>query len=246
MATLDWQRAEVTGTRTETPTVKTITLRPPHWQAHLPGQHYDIRLTAEDGYQAQRSYSVASPPELRGYVELTVERIPDGEVSPYLHDHLAPGHRLEIRGPIGGYFTWRAATADRPLLLVAGGSGVVPLMAILRHRRATGARVAATLLYSVRREEAVIYHDELEELAAADPTLTLLLTYTRRAPADWTGYHRRVDAAMLRAALATLPAPPRCYVCGPSGLVEHTANALVDLGLPTEEILTERFGPTGT
>jgi ferredoxin-NADP reductase len=241
-----WQLARVTAVVTETPRAKTFTLELPAWEPHLPGQHYDLRLTAEDGYQAQRSYSVASSPTRAGAIGLTVELIPEGEVSAYLWEAVAPGDQLEVRGPIGGYFVWHDAQRAEPLLLVGGGSGVVPLMAMLRHRAAIGARNPATLLFSVRTAEDAIYHVELTELARQDPQLLVLLTYTRQAPTDWAGYQRRIDRAMLAEVLARFTAPPAGYVCGPTQLVETVANTLLDLGLPADRIRTERFGPSGT
>ena len=245
MSARGWQRATVTGIRPETPRVKTFTLRLPHYAPHRAGQHYDLRLTAEGGYQAERSYSVASPPEQTGEIELTVELVAEGEVSGYLFEGVALGDELEVRGPIGGYFVWPGAP-EPPLLLVGGGSGVVPLMAMLRHRRALGLRPPAVLLFSVRTPEEVIYHAELEALAQADPSFTLLLDYTRQPPPGWAGYQRRLDAALLAEVVARFGAArPQAFVCGPTGFVEAAANGLLAAGLPPELILTERFGPTG-
>ena len=249
MSRLDWQLATVTAIRPETPRVNTYTLRLPQWTPHRAGQHYDLCLTAPDGYRAERSYSIASPPEQTGEIELTVEHIADGEVSGYLFEGVAVGDQLEVRGPIGGYFVWPAAAPAAPaapLLLVAGGSGVVPLMAMLRHRQRAGLRNAAVLLFSVRTPDEVIYQRELEALAVADHAFTLLLSYTRQAPAGWAGYRRRLDAAMLAEAVAHLPGPPQCYVCGPTGLVETAATLLQAQNLPDAAIRTERFGPTGS
>lgn len=245
MSRLDWQQATVTAIRPETPRVKTFTLALPAFTPHLAGQHYDLRLTAEGGYQAERSYSIASPPEQTGEIELTVELIADGEVSGYLFEGVTVGDPLAVRGPIGGYFVWRGAPGASPLLLVGGGSGVVPLMAMLRHRQRAGLQVPALLLLVVRTPEDAIYHAELETMAQADPTFTLVLSYTRQAPAGWLGYQRRPDALMLAEVLARLPPSPQAYVCGPTGLVEAVANALQASGLPPAAILTERFGPTG-
>src|SRR5689334_9558416 len=192
--TLNWQIASVKEIKPETTNVKSFTLTLPAWMRHRAGQHYDIRLTAEDGYQAQRSYSIASPPERAGELDLTVERIADGEVSPYLHDVLVVGDRIEVRGPVGGYFVWEARSGG-PLLLVAGGSGIVPLMAMLRHRAAAGASVPARLLYSSRTFEDVIYREELERLAKTD-ALEVFHTLTRSQPNGWSGYARRIDQAM--------------------------------------------------
>jgi ferredoxin-NADP reductase len=239
---LEWQSGVVTRIKIETPRTKTFTLSLPKWVAHLPGQHYDVRLTAPDGYQTERSYSVASEPERLGEIDLTVERIDDGEVSPYLHDVLVAGDRLEVRGPIGGYFFWEVSLGG-PLLLVGGGSGVVPLMAMLRHRAARKSMVPARLLYSIRSLDDVIYRDELDTLARAGDALEIVFTFTRHAPAGWRGYQRRIDAAMLND--VPLGDGVRAYACGPTLLVEAVANALVATGLPAERIRTERFGPTG-
>jgi ferredoxin-NADP reductase len=240
---IEWHFAEVVETLVETPGAKSLVLRVPGWPGHQPGQHVDVRLTAEDGYQAQRSYSIASPPEETDVV-LTVERLEDGEVSPYLTDELRPGDRLEIRGPIGGYFTWTVANGG-PLFLVAGGSGVVPLMAMLRHRAAAGSTLPARLLYSSRTYEQIIYRDELERLAATGSGLAVIHTLTRGAPPDWTGFRRRIDQSML-AEVAPSPAErPHVFVCGPTALVESVATGLVDLGHEPTRVKTERFGPTG-
>ena len=241
---LEWQAGRVTAIRPETRQTKSFTFALPKWMAHRPGQHYDVRLTAPDGYQTQRSYSIASPPERMGEVELTVERIPDGEVSPYLHDVLMPGDQLEVRGPIGGYFVWDLSLGG-PLLLVGGGSGVVPLMAMLRHRAAQHSTVPARILYSSRSAEDVIYRDELDAMAAADATFEPFYTFTRQPPAGWTGYRRRIDAAMLAEVTRPFDKRARVYVCGPTLLVETVANVLVQMELPIDQIRTERFGPTG-
>ena len=245
MSKVGWQIGTVTAIRPETPRVKTFVLALSQWTPHLAGQHYDLRLTAEGGYQAERSYSIASPPEQTGEIELTVELVAEGEVSGYLFEGVAVGDPLEVRGPIGGYFVWRATATGPPLLLVGGGSGVVPLMAMLRHRQRAGGHTPAVLLFSVRSPEEVIYQAALEAMAQADPAFTLLLDYTRQAPAGWAGYQRRIDAPMLAEALAHLPPAPECFVCGPTGLVEGVANGLLAAGLPAESIRTERFGPTG-
>jgi ferredoxin-NADP reductase len=214
----------------------------PGWSGHFAGQHVDIRLTAEDGYQTERSYSIASPPE-QATVELTVQRIDDGEVSPYLTAELRAGDELELRGPFGGYFNWRVEEGG-PLLLVAGGSGLVPLMAMLRHRAASSSTVDARLLLSARSREEVLYRDELGKLAAEDG-LVAHCTFTRDPPPGWGGFARRIDAEMLT---TVGPAPmrrPRIYVCGPTAFVEQAANLLVQLGHAPAAIRTERFGPTG-
>jgi ferredoxin-NADP reductase len=222
----------------ETPRVRSIVLDLPDWPGHRAGQHVDVRLTAEDGYQAQRSYSIASAPEDERLV-LTVERLDDGEVSPYLVDELRPGDELELRGPIGGYFVWEASTGG-PLLLVAGGSGVVPFRSMLRHRAAAGSDVPARLLYSSRSLDEVIYRDELEG-SGADVRLTL----TREQPEGWTGYARRIDASLLAEVAWPRQERPLIYVCGPTAFVEVAAESLVALGHDQAQIKTERFGATG-
>jgi ferredoxin-NADP reductase len=240
-----WRIATVAAIRVETPTVRTFTLEVPGWPGHRAGQHVDLRLTAEDGYSVERSYSIASEPERAGEVDITVERIPDGEVSPFLHDVVVPGDRLEVRGPIGGYFVWEASVGG-PLLLVAGGSGVVPLMAMIRHRRRAGSTVPARLLLSSRHVEDIIYREELDSLAAAMDGFDVVHTLTRSRPPGWTGYDRRIDDRMLAEVLEPLGAGARVYICGPTVLVEVAANALVRLGLPPDRVRTERFGPTGS
>ena len=243
---LDWQIATVKAVRQETPKVKTFTLTLPGGAPpHRAGQHYDVRLVAPDGYQAQRSYSVASPPEQVGEIDLTVDRLEDGEVSIYLHDIVEPHDRIEVRGPIGGYFVWEARKATMPLLLVAGGSGVAPLMSILRQRAAKGFRLPTRLLYSARSLDDVIYCKELEERAAEDVSLEVILTLTRARPPNWRGYARRIDAPMLREVTAPLGTPAIAYVCGPTILVEAVADYLLEAGFAPEYVLTERFGPTG-
>jgi ferredoxin-NADP reductase len=239
-----WQLATVEGFGDETPHVRSITLRVPDWSGHRPGQHVDIRLTAADGYSVERSYSIASEPGRDGEIDITVERIPDGEVSPFLHDALAEGDGIEVRGPIGGYFVW---DTDRggPLFLVGGGSGVVPLMAMLRHRARTSSAVPARLLLSSRHYEEIIYRDELSRLAAADG-LDVIHTLTRSTPSGWAGYRRRIDDRMLAEALEPFGDGALTYICGPTALVETAANALARLGLPPDRIRTERFGPSGT
>src|SRR5262245_54219557 len=242
---ISWQLATVASTSDETPTVRTLTLGLPKWPGNRPGQHVDLRLTAADGYSVERSYSIASEPERTGEVDITVERIEGGEVSPFLHEVVVPGDRLEVRGPIGGYFVWEAALGG-PLLLVAGGSGVVPLMAMARHRARAGSTVATRLLFSSRGPEEIIYRDELDRLAAAGDGFEVLHTLTRRQPPGWTGYARRIDDRMLGEVMEPLGAAARAYACGPTALVETVANGLVRLGVPPDRIRTERFGPTGT
>ncbi len=243
--TLKWQLATVTGTRDETSTVRSFTLGLPDWAGHRPGQHVDLRLTAEDGYSVERSYSIASEPERGGEVDITVERIEGGEVSPFLHDVVVPGDRLEVRGPIGGYFVWEA-TLGGPLLLIAGGSGVVPLMAMARHRARAGSKVRTRMLFSSRGPDEIIYREELDGLARGADGFEVLHTLTRQQPPGWTGYARRIDERMLAEVLEPMGAATRAYACGPTALVETVANALVRLGLPPDRIRTERFGPTGT
>jgi ferredoxin-NADP reductase len=239
---LSWQVAEVRAVINETSRVVSLVLDVPGWRGHQAGQHVSIRLTGEDGYQALRLYSIASAPETP-QVMLTVERIDDGEVSPYLTGELRPGDRFELRGPIGGYFVWNVA-AGGPLLLIGGGSGVVPLMAMLRHRAATGNRVPARLLYSSRSAEDIIYRDELDRLAARDDGLRVVQTLTRQQPPGWTGGTRRIDRAML-AEMGFAPAEqPRIYICGSNSLVETVSQQLIDLGHDPRVIKTERFGPT--
>jgi ferredoxin-NADP reductase len=240
-----WRLATVSKIQDETPTVRTFTLQLGDWPGHRPGQHVDLRLTAADGYSVERSYSIASEPERPGEVDVTVERIPDGEVSPFLHDVVVAGDRLEVRGPIGGYFVWEAALGG-PLMLVAGGSGVVPLMAMIRHRRRAGSHVPTRLLLSSRHAEEIIYRDELDRLTAAMDGFTAVHTLTRSRPPDWTGYDRRIDEPMLAEVLEPLGVRSRIYICGPTALVERAATTFVRLGIAPELVRTERFGPTGT
>jgi ferredoxin-NADP reductase len=240
---LEWQIATVIGIRAETRRAKTLTLALPNWAPHRPGQHYDLRLTAEDGYQAQRSYSVASEPERTGEIDLTVEKIDAGEVSPYLHDVLVPGDQIEVRGPIGGYFVWEASRPE-PLVLVGGGSGIVPLMAMLRHRAAAGAKMPARLLYSSRTFDDIIYYHELERLTQGQGGLEVFHTLTRAQPPGWRGYARRIDQKMLREVVEPLGTAVQAYICGPTLLVEAAADGLVRQGVPASHIRTERFGPT--
>ena len=240
---LSWQLAGVTGLVDQTPRIRTIELDAPDWPGHLPGQHVDVRLTADDGYQAERSYSIATP--VNGTrLAITVERIDDGEVSPYLAGELRPGDQLELRGPIGGFFVWEPSRGG-PLQLVAGGSGVVPLMAMIRERVAMGSWVSVRLLLSSRSLDDVIYRSELEEIGRTQMGVEIVHALTRSQPPDWDGYARRVDREMLAEAAWPASEGPLCYVCGPSGFVETVASALVDLGHAPDRIRTERFGPTG-
>jgi ferredoxin-NADP reductase len=238
-----WRTATVLEVVEETPHARTLVLDVPDWPGHLAGQHLDVRLTAEDGYQAERSYSIASAPEDER-VALTIERIDDGEVSPYLAGAVTAGDAFEVRGPIGGHFTWRADDAG-PVLLIGGGSGLVPLMAMLRHRARAGGRGDARLLVSARECEALLYRDELERLASARDGLSITYTLTRVQPPGWTGHARRVDQAMLEEVGPAASAGPRVFVCGPTPFVEAVADELVALGHPAAAIHTERFGPTG-
>jgi ferredoxin-NADP reductase len=228
-----WQIATVVSIRPETPHVKSYRLELPMWMPHLPGQHYDVRLTAPDGYQAQRSYSIASSPLDEGVIELTIDRLLDGEVSPYFHDVVEPGDQVEVRGPFASYFVWRG-TEPGPVVLVGGGSGVVPLMAMLRHRRRAMPEAAMRLVYSARTGDDVIYADELGDDA--------VLTFTREPPAGWGGHTGRIDAALVRESAA---GAMTAYVCGSNGFVEAASRLLVDAGLAPEWIRTERFGPSG-
>jgi ferredoxin-NADP reductase len=240
---LSWTPGEVVELIDETPRVRTIVLDVPDWAGHRAGQHVDIRLTAEDGYQAQRSYSIASAPDDHR-LALTVERLPDGEVSSYLVGELGTGDMLEFRGPIGGYFVWEASRHE-PLLLVAGGSGIAPLMSMLRHRAASNAPSGARLVYSSRSWEDVIYRDELERLSSAAAGPQVIHTLTRTQPPGWTGYARRVDGPMLTETAWPPSTDPVAFVCGPTPFVESVASALVLLGYRPSDVKTERFGPTG-
>jgi ferredoxin-NADP reductase len=241
---LSWRLGDVAELIDETPHVRSIVLDVPGWPGHRAGQHVDVRLTADDGYQAQRSYSIASAPDIGERLALTVERIADGEVSPYLAGELRPGDKLELRGPIGGYFVWDV-TVGGPLLLVAGGSGVCPLMAMLRHRAACGSAVPTRLLYSSRSLDDIIYRHELDELAAGSDGLEVVHTLTRVQPPAWSGYRRRVDKEMLAEVAWPQDRRPLAFVCGPTPLVESVAELLVAFGHEPNRIKTERFGPTG-
>ncbi len=248
-----WQSAAVERVTVETYRAKTYTLRLSDPGPFLAGQHYDVRLTAPDGYQAQRSYSIASSPaESSQGIDLTVELIPDGEVSPYFHEVVEPGDVLEVRGPIGGPFTWTPDMGG-PLLLVAGGSGIVPLRSILAHRNDVAPAEAALLLYSARSERDVIYGNWFDELPGAPESTAVRYTFTRSQPTGWSGYARRVDSEMLSECVRDLAQlsgddesahAPLCYVCGPTGFVESVADALLTIGIPETTIHTERFGPT--
>jgi ferredoxin-NADP reductase len=236
---LTWQTTTVSSVRAETASVRTILLNVPDWPGHRAGQHLDVRLTAEDGYQAERSYSIASAPDEP--LAITVERLADGEVSPYLTQEVRAGDQMEVRGPIGGYFVWESAMGG-PLLLAAGGSGVVPLRSILRYRIMVGSSVPVRLLYSSRSWADVIYRDELSRPA---PGVEVIHTLTRSHPDGWTGYTRRVDAAMLAEVAFRAAEGALAYVCGPTNFVEAVAAGLVGLGYPAGRVKTERFGATG-
>jgi len=227
----------------ETSQVRSIVLDPPDWRGHRAGQHVDVRLIAEDGYQAQRSYSIASAPEDERLM-LTVERLDDGEVSPYLVDELRIGDTLELRGPIGGYFAWDSSLGG-PLQLVAGGSGVVPFRSMLRHRDAVGSMVPTRLLYSARSLPSLIYREEVMQMAAQDG-VDVSVTLTRERPEQWHGYERRIDRDLLAEVCWPSSERPRVYVCGPTALVETAASTLVALGHDPGRIRTERFGPSGS
>ena len=243
MTALEWQLATITAIRSETAQVKSFTFSLPAGLRHRAGQHYDIRLTASDGYRAQRSYSIASQPERIGEIDLTIERVEGGEVSAFMHETATIGDRIEVRGPIGGYFVWEASLGG-PLLLIAGGSGIVPLMSMLRHRSVSGSTAPARLLYSSRTYDDVIYRAELDRLKGNG--LEVFHTLTRSQPAGWTGYARRIDSRMLSEVSQVYGAKALTFICGPTPLVESAANGLLELGLKSERIKTERFGPSGT
>ena len=242
---LTWQTATVGAVIDETSKVRTLSLDVPDWGGHQAGQHLDIALTADDGYRAERSYSIASAPGEP--VAITVERLDDGEVSPYLTQDVQIGDEIEVRGPIGGYFIWDPPiSGDGPLLLAAGGSGVVPLRAILRHRGLVGSSVPVHLLYSVRSQAEVIYRSELDHLNQEADGVKVIYTLTRQQPPGWTGYARRVDQQMMAEVAWPVAPGPLAYVCGPTNFVEAVASDLVALGYPPQRVKTERFGATGT
>jgi len=243
MNRLPWRIAEVTAVRDETPRARSLMLRVDGWSGHIAGQHVDVRLTAADGYQTQRSYSIASAPQTSS-LELLVDRIPDGEVSPYLTEVVRPGDRIELRGPIGGYFAWTTAHGG-PLMLIGAGSGIVPLASMLAYRAESAAGLPTRLLYSVRTADDIIFRSQLEAWAQKDPALTVSIALTRAAPSGWSGYRRRIDAEMLREVAFPPAQTPLTYVCGPTPMVEQTADHLVALGYPPGRVRTERFGPTG-
>jgi ferredoxin-NADP reductase len=226
-----WQIGTVAAIKEETPRVKSFLIELPMWMPHLPGQHYDVRLTAPDGYRAQRSYSVASSPLDEGRIELTIDRLDDGEVSPYFHDVVVEGDQVEVRGPFTSYFVWRG---ESPVLLAGGGSGVVPLMSMLRHRRRTMPEVPMRLVYSVRSAEDVIYADELADDA--------VLTFTREPPGGWMGHTGRIDSSLISEAGVE---SGTAFICGSNGFVEAASRLTMEAGFDPQRIRTERFGPTG-
>jgi len=240
---LTWRAATLAESRPETATARTLVLDVPDWPGHLPGQHVDVRLTAPDGYRAQRSYSIASAWSERGRVELTIQRLDDGEVSPYLTDVLEVGDQIEVRGPVGGWFVWREAQ-PQPVLLIGGGSGVVPLMAMVRARGQSRAKQPFRMIYSVRTPDDVIYREELPRRVRDDPGFDLLLNYTRRAPDGWPGTPKRIDVATINSHGWPPDFTPDVYVCGPTTFVETAADILVALGHDPKRIRTERFGGT--
>ena len=239
-----WRTASVVGLHDETATARTLALVAHDWPGHVAGQHVDVRLTAADGYSAVRSYSIASAPSLDGRIEITVERLPNGEVSPYLMQEVMVGDELELRGPLGGWFVWRSDQTE-PIQLVAGGSGIVPLMAMLRSRRSAGSSAPFRLLYSVREPETVFYCDELRALSNQGDSVVITYAYTRATPKDWPRPAGRIDAPLI--ATGTWPSTlrPTSYVCGPTSFVEHATEVLIAAGHDREKIRTERFGATG-
>jgi len=240
---LTWLVGQLAAVREETATARTLVLDVPGWPGHLPGQHVDVRLTAEDGYSTERSYSIASAPG-GTRLELTIQRLEDGEVSPYLTEVLAPGNPLELRGPIGGYFVWHPG-GPQPVLLIGGGSGVVPLMAMARTRAATGSAAPMRLIYSTRSPATLLYAAELQRLAGPGTGLNIDIAYTREAPAGWAGPVGRLDARRLLDLAGPPVAGQQCFICGPTGFVESAARLLVEQGLADRQIRTERFGPSG-
>ncbi len=241
---LNWHVCTVVALRDETATARTIVLRVPDWPGHVAGQRVDLRVTATDGYSAVREYSIASAPGAQGCIELSVERLPDGEVSPYLTQDLVVGDRVELRGPIGGWFVWRDHQTE-PIQLVAGGSGIVPLMAMIRSREVAGSSAPFRLLYSVRHPASIWYRDELETLAAKTHGIDIMYVYTRSTPPNWRRPPGRIDSTLL--AVVSWPATlsPTCYVCGPTSFAEHIAGLLMSSGHSADRIRTERFGPSG-
>ncbi|MSQ09216.1 MAG: oxidoreductase [Dehalococcoidia bacterium] len=248
---LVWQKAAVEAVTPETYRVKTFTLRPQEWRPFRPGQHFDVRLTAPDGYQAQRSYSIASEPERTGTFDLTVELVDGGEVSPFFFNVVQMGDEIEVRGPIGGPFTWTVLDGG-PVLLIAGGSGIVPIMSMLRHRTAMMVKQGgappppALLLYSSRSSEDIIYRGELDLMASGDGSFQLFNTLTRHQPSGWKDYARRLDRHMVADCIGRLGTPRLTFICGPTGFVEAAAEAAVEAGAAPASVRTERFGPSGS
>lgn len=239
-----WRSTTVIGVRDETPTARTLALAVREWPGHVAGQHVDVRLTAPDGYTAVRSYSIASAPSSDARIEITVERLPNGEVSPYLTQEVRVGDELELRGPIGGWFVWRSDQTER-IQLVAGGSGIVPLMAMLRARGSTGSSASFRLLYSVREPAAVFYRDELLALSNQGDSMAITYAYTRVTPTGWPRPAGRIDASLIASATWPSTFRPTSYICGPTSFVEHATDLLIAAGYDRERIKTERFGATG-
>ncbi|HVI08883.1 MAG TPA: ferredoxin reductase [Candidatus Binatia bacterium] len=239
-----WRTAKVVALRDETATARTLALAVAEWPGHVAGQHVDVRLTAPDGYSAVRSYSIASAPNSDGHIEITVDRLPNGEVSPYLTQEVIVGDELELRGPIGGWFVWRNDQTE-PIQLVAGGSGIVPLMAMLRWRATTGSRAPFRLLYSVREPAAVFYSDELRSLPDQGDSMAITYAYTRMTPKSWQRPAGRIDASLIASATWAVSLRPTIYVCGPTSFVEHVTELLIAARYDRERIKTERFGATG-
>jgi len=239
-----WRAGTVVALRDETPTARTITLEVRDWPGHLAGQHVDVRLTAPDGYSAVRSYSIASAPNSEGHVQITVERLPNGEVSPYLTQEVNVGDRLELRGPIGGWFVWRSEQTE-PIQLIAGGSGIVPLMAMIRSRAVTRSAAPFRLLYSVREPGAVFYRDELRSLSENADSMSIHYAYTRVTPMNWPRLPGRIDTKLIADTTWGADLGPTCYICGPTPFVESVAELLTASGNDPGRIKTERFGPTG-
>ena len=239
-----WRVGKVVALRDETTSARTIALNVPDWPGHVAGQHVDVRLTAPDGYSAVRSYSIASTPNSETCVEITIERLPDGEVSPYLTQELAVGDQLELRGPIGGWFVWRTQQSEH-VQLIAGGSGIVPLMAMIRSRASAGSTAPFRLLYSVREPGAVLYRDELQAVSDRDHSVNLTYAYTRATPNCWPRPPGRIDTTLIENETWPSNLGPTCYVCGPTPFVETAASLLSASGHASEKIRTERFGPTG-
>jgi ferredoxin-NADP reductase len=239
-----WCVGTVIALHDETETARTIRLKIPDWPGHIAGQHVDVRLTASDGYSAVRSYSIASAPSPDRHIELTIERLPDGEVSPYLTQEVAVGDRLELRGPIGGWFVWRNHQAE-PVQLVAGGSGIVPLMAMVRSRAAAASTAPFRLLYSVREPDAVWYREELHAFSGHDCAVSVTYAYTRVTPKGWSRPPSRINAALIADTTWPSDIGPTSYVCGPTEFVENLAGLLTACGHRPDKIKTERFGPTG-